>query len=38
MEERVWLTNIPIAPHLIGFVETESNPGKGEPTGYSLPR
>jgi hypothetical protein len=26
MEERVWLTNIAIAPHLIGFVETEKNP------------
>jgi hypothetical protein len=24
MEERVWLTNIAIAPHLIGFVETAS--------------
>ena len=31
MEERVWLTNIPIAPHLIGFVETESNPGMANP-------
>jgi hypothetical protein len=26
MEERVWLTNIAIAPHLIGFVEMEKNP------------
>jgi hypothetical protein len=26
MEERVWLTNIAIAPHLIGFVETASPP------------
>jgi hypothetical protein len=26
MEERVWLTNIVVAPHLIGFVETDMNP------------
>jgi hypothetical protein len=27
MEERVWLTNIAVAPHLIGVVETDGNPG-----------
>src|SRR4051794_38878619 len=31
MEERVWLTNIAIAPHLMGFVETERNPGMANP-------